>query len=153
MTHPARCRASNSRSPPAGGPEGSLGDQPFISGEIADRGPLERGAQAALDTRAREARELERQRAWRDQAAKALTALKADEGTGPINADDLDDDDDDLDGAPLGVAEGDFGETDPDTWRIALPDAPDPAAGDQPEASRAGDPRSPAARPDRPRGR
>ncbi len=98
-------------SPPAGGPEGSLGDQPFIAGEIADRGPLERGAQAALDTRAREARELERQRAWRDQAAKALTALKADEGTGPVNADDLDDDDDDLDGAPLGVAEGDFGET------------------------------------------
>jgi hypothetical protein len=97
-------------SPPAGGPEGSLGDQPFIAGEIADRGPLERGAQAALDTRAREARELERQRAWRDQAAKALTALKADEGTGPVNADDLDDDDD-LDGAPLGVAEGDFGET------------------------------------------
>jgi len=96
---------------PGGGPgEGSLGDQPFIAGEIADRGPLERGAQAALDTRAREARELERQRAWRDQAAKALTALKADEGTGPINSDDLDDDDD-LDGVPLGIAEGEFGET------------------------------------------
>ena len=28
---------------------------------------------------------MERQRAWRDQAARALTALKADEGTAPIN--------------------------------------------------------------------
>jgi stage III sporulation protein SpoIIIAA len=96
--------------PPASGrARGSLEDPPFIAGEIADRGPLERGAQAVLDTRAREARELERQRAWRDQAAKALTALKADEGTGPVNADDLDDDDD-LDGAPLGIEEGEFGE-------------------------------------------
>jgi stage III sporulation protein SpoIIIAA len=96
--------------PPAGELDASrLEDRPFIAGEIADRGPLERGAQAALDTRAREARELERQRAWRDQAAKALTALKADEGTGPVNADDIDDDDD-LDGVPLGIEEGEFGE-------------------------------------------
>jgi hypothetical protein len=95
--------------PPGSRDVGRPDDQPFIAGEIADRGPLERGAQAALDTRAREARELERQKAWRDQAAKALTALKADEGTGPVNADDLDDDDD-LDGAPLGIAEGAFGE-------------------------------------------
>ena len=48
-----------------------------------------------VDTPVREQRELERQKAWRDQATKALTALKADEGTGPVNADDLDDDDDD----------------------------------------------------------
>jgi stage III sporulation protein SpoIIIAA len=93
------------------GPGAGVADPPFISGEIADRGPIERGAQAIIDTRAREARELERQRAWRDQAAKALTALRAEEGTGPVNADDLDDDDDDdLDGAPLGIAEGDRGE-------------------------------------------
>jgi hypothetical protein len=96
--------------PPAGGRAG-LQDPPFIAGEIADRGPLERGAQAVIDTRAREARELERQRAWRDQATKALTALKAEEGTGPVNADDLEeDDDDDLDGAPLGIEEGEHGE-------------------------------------------
>jgi hypothetical protein len=95
--------------PPSGQGGGGLQDPPFIAGEIADRGPIERGAQAVLDTRAREARELERQRAWRDQAAKALIALKADEGTGPVNADDLDDDDD-LDGAPLGIEEGEFGE-------------------------------------------
>jgi stage III sporulation protein SpoIIIAA len=97
--------------PPASGRAG-LQDPPFIAGEIADRGPLERGAQAVIDTRAREARELERQRAWRDQATKALTALKAEEGTGPVNADDLEeDDDDDLDGAPLGIEEGEHGES------------------------------------------
>jgi stage III sporulation protein SpoIIIAA len=86
-----------------------LEDPPFVAGEIADRGPLERGAQAILDTRAREARELERQRAWRDQATRALTALKAEEGTGPVNADDLDEDDD-LDRAPLGIEEGERGQ-------------------------------------------
>ena len=72
-----------------GAPSGSSGspaDRPFISGEIADRGPLERGAPAPIDRRAREQRERERQAAWRDQAARALTALKADEGTAPINA-------------------------------------------------------------------
>ncbi len=72
---------------------GSAADRPFISGEIADRGPLERGAPAPLDRRAREQRERERQAAWRDQAARALTALKADEGTAPINAVVLADDD------------------------------------------------------------
>ena len=61
-------------------------------GDIADRGPLERGAgtvATAAETRAREARELERQKAWRDQASRALQRLKADEGTGPVNAGDL----------------------------------------------------------------
>ena len=94
-----------------GAPRGSarVEDAPFVAGEIADRGPVERGGQAVLDTPAREARELERQRAWREEAAKALTALKADEGTGPVNADDLDEDDD-LDQAPLGIEEGERGE-------------------------------------------
>jgi hypothetical protein len=96
--------------PPNGGrgPVPRLEDPPFVAGEIADRGPIERGGQAVLDTPAREARELERQKAWRDQAARALTALKAEEGTGPVNADDLDDDD--LDDAPLGIEEGEHGE-------------------------------------------
>jgi stage III sporulation protein SpoIIIAA len=86
------------------------GDAPFVAGDIADRGPLERAAAtAALETRAREARELERQKAWRDQASKALQSFKAEEGTAPVNADDLGtDDDDDL---PLGVEEGEHGET------------------------------------------
>ena len=91
---------------PGAGPD----DAPFVAGEIADRGPLERGAGTALDTPVREQRELERQKAWRDQATKALTALKADEGTGPVNADELDDDDDDLSTAPLGIEEGERGQ-------------------------------------------
>ncbi|MFP5343439.1 MAG: R3H domain-containing nucleic acid-binding protein [Candidatus Limnocylindria bacterium] len=87
-------------------------DAPFVAGEIADRGPLERGAVlTAAETRAREARELERQRAWRDQAARALQSFKAEEGTAPVNAADLDEDDDDLDRMPLGAEEGEHGET------------------------------------------
>jgi len=85
-------------------------DAPFVAGDIADRGPLERaGTMSAAETRAREARELERQKAWRDQAARALNAHKAEEGIGPVNADELDEDD--LDGLPLGAEEGPSGET------------------------------------------
>jgi stage III sporulation protein SpoIIIAA len=79
---------------------GSRAEAPFVAGEIADRGPLERGSAPAPDTRARDARELVRQREWRESATKAITTLKAEEGTGPVNATDLDaadeiDDDDD----------------------------------------------------------
>ncbi len=98
-------------SPPTNGrPGGRLDDPPFVSGEIADRGPLERGAPVVPDTRAREARELDRQKAWRDQASRALTALKAEEGTAPVNADDLDEDDDEDALLPLGIEEGERGE-------------------------------------------
>jgi stage III sporulation protein SpoIIIAA len=91
--------------PPLTGP----GEEPFVAGDIADRGPLERGAApTAVETRAREARELERQKAWRDQASKAINALKAEEGTGPVNADELEDDPDN--GLPLGIEEDDRGE-------------------------------------------
>jgi len=66
-------------------PEGA-----FRAGEIADRGPVERSeaasALAAADVRARDARELERQRAWRAEAARALDSLRVDEGTRPVNA-------------------------------------------------------------------
>jgi stage III sporulation protein SpoIIIAA len=83
---------------------------PFVAGDIADRGPLERSATAtAAETRAREARELQRQKAWSDQASRALNALKAENGTGPVNADDLEDDD--LDRLPLGAEEGPNGDT------------------------------------------
>jgi stage III sporulation protein SpoIIIAA len=72
-------------------------DLPFVAGEIADRGPLERGAGlSAAETRARDARELERQKAWREQAARALNAMKVDEGTAPVNLDDLEADDEAL---------------------------------------------------------
>ncbi len=88
-------------SPPSTG--GS--ETPFIAGAIADRGPLERSTPAtATETRAREARELERQKAWRDQAARALHAMRAEDGTGPVNTDEPGDDD--LDRLPLGVEAG-----------------------------------------------
>jgi len=84
-------------------------DVPFIAGQIADRGPLERGGPSSLaEKRARDARELERQKAWRDQAARALSAMKAEEGTGPINANDLEDDD--ADGSPPGFDESPAGD-------------------------------------------
>ncbi len=99
--------------PPIGGrgPSARIDDVAFVAGDIADRGPLERGAAAAtaVETRAREARELDRQKAWRDQASKALNALRAEEGTGPVNADELESDgEEDL---PLGAEEGPRGET------------------------------------------
>jgi stage III sporulation protein SpoIIIAA len=85
-------------------------DEPFVAGDIADRGPLERtGTASAAETRAREARELQRQRAWSEQASRALNAMKAEDGTGPVNADDLEDDD--LDRLPLGAEEGPDGGT------------------------------------------
>jgi hypothetical protein len=91
------------------GPVG-LAERPFVVGDIADRGPLERGVPPTqAETRASEARELERQKAWRDQASRALQALRAEDGTGPVNADDLEDDD--LDRLPLGAEEGPDGDT------------------------------------------
>ncbi len=66
----------------------------FIAGDIADRGPLERaeGSVAGApvpDVRARDARELARQQAWRAEATRALNSLQEDEGTRPVNADQL----------------------------------------------------------------
>jgi hypothetical protein len=61
-----------------------------VAGDIADRGPLERAeavATAAAEVRARDARELQRQEAWRAEAARALNALHEEEGTRPVNAD------------------------------------------------------------------
>jgi len=82
---------------PGGGSGGAAGSRPsaveapFVAGEIADRGPVERAAAAAaaLEVRARDAREWERQAQWRDQASRALEAFRAEEGTGPVNAADL----------------------------------------------------------------
>ncbi|HET9615152.1 MAG TPA: R3H domain-containing nucleic acid-binding protein, partial [Candidatus Limnocylindrales bacterium] len=92
--------------PPAGRGGTSAADEPFVNGEIADRGPLERGAPVP-DTRARDARELDRQKAWRDQASRALTALRVEEGTAPVNVDDLAEEEDD---GPIGIEEGEHGE-------------------------------------------
>ncbi len=84
---------SGREAPPRSSEPGARGEIPFVAGDIADRGPLERGAAPAPEPRARDAREFERQQAWRDQAARALTTLHADEGTGPVNGPDLGDDD------------------------------------------------------------
>ncbi|MEO5918663.1 MAG: R3H domain-containing nucleic acid-binding protein [Candidatus Limnocylindrales bacterium] len=72
------------RSAAGPGPRGAA-DVPFVAGEIADRGPLERGTALPADARAREARELSRQREWRASASKVIDALRVDEGTAPIN--------------------------------------------------------------------
>ena len=100
-----------------GTPDGGRGvpaalvDAPFVAGEIADRGPLERGAGPVPEPRARDAREFQRQEAWRDQAARALTALRVDEGTAPVNADDLVGDDEGLADRATAAAAADDGET------------------------------------------
>ncbi|HXI45810.1 MAG TPA: R3H domain-containing nucleic acid-binding protein, partial [Candidatus Acidoferrales bacterium] len=71
----------------------TLTEVPFVAGEIADRGPLERGSVPVPEPRAREVRELSRHREWRDSAVKAIGALRADEGTAPVNAEALDEPD------------------------------------------------------------
>jgi stage III sporulation protein SpoIIIAA len=69
------------------------GEAPFVAGEIADRGPVERGTAPVPEPRAREARELSRHREWRESATKAIGALRAEEGTAPVNADEVEDPD------------------------------------------------------------
>jgi R3H domain. len=62
---------------------------PFQAGEIADRGPIERGPLPVPEPRAREARELERQRSWAQQATRALNDYRAegvDEEDEPLTA-------------------------------------------------------------------
>jgi len=95
----------------AGGGNAVTGlDTPFVAGEIADRGPVERGTTPAPEPRARDARELSRQREWRESAGRAIDALKADEGTGPINAADLGADDEALMDRALATAVAEDGE-------------------------------------------
>jgi stage III sporulation protein SpoIIIAA len=53
--------------------------EPFRAGDIADRGPIERAPAPFPEPRARELRELERQRAWARQATRALNDYRADE--------------------------------------------------------------------------
>jgi stage III sporulation protein SpoIIIAA len=64
----------------------------FVAGGIADRGPLERAEAVTASSTglaARDAREIQRQEAWRAEADKALNALREDEGTRPVNAEEL----------------------------------------------------------------
>ena len=90
---------------------------PFVAGDIADRGPLERAenvTSTAPDVRARDARELERQQAWREEAARALNALREDEGTRPVNAAELEAAEEERIARMVPGAEGVDGETDDD---------------------------------------
>ena len=64
----------------AGG--GSAGNAPFLVGEVADRGPVERGTPEP-EPRAREIREFERQREWRASAARAVGQLTAESDEEP----------------------------------------------------------------------
>ncbi|MBI3745400.1 MAG: hypothetical protein HY264_02520, partial [Chloroflexi bacterium] len=97
-TSSPRGSAGGAQGPGLGGPA-ALVDGPFVAGEIADRGPLERGSLPVPEPRAREARELSRQQEWRTSAARAIDALRVDEGQAPVNAADLDPDDRDDEGA------------------------------------------------------
>jgi len=57
-------------------PRPAIVTEGFQVGGIADRGPLERGTPVP-EPRAREIREFERQREWRDSAVRAITQLRA----------------------------------------------------------------------------
>ena len=70
---------------PSGAGVGGPVDGPFISGEIADRGPVERGIAQVAEPRARDARERERQREWRAAAARALATHDAGEESKPVD--------------------------------------------------------------------
>jgi stage III sporulation protein SpoIIIAA len=98
---------------------GPRAEAPFVAGDIADRGPLERGTAPVAEPRARDARELSRQREWRESASKAIDALKADEGTGPVNSVDLLADDEALMDRAIGAEADESGEA----IRIADPEA------------------------------
>jgi stage III sporulation protein SpoIIIAA len=82
-------RPARGASPATPSPSAPRPEAPFVNGEIADRGPVERGTVAPPEPRAREARELSRQREWRESASKAIGTLRAEEGTGPVNADEV----------------------------------------------------------------
>ena len=66
------------------------GGRPFQSGGIADRGPVERGA-LMPEARARDLRELDRQRSWRESAARAMTDLRTDDNLARLPDADADD--------------------------------------------------------------
>jgi stage III sporulation protein SpoIIIAA len=71
----------------------------FQAGEIADRGPVERGSVALPEPRARDARETARQRAWRESALRAMEQQVGDEA--PSDGDDETDEHDLEDDAEL----------------------------------------------------
>ena len=72
----SRTRGRASEGWPGDESRAAEGGAVFRAGDIADRGPLERGT-LAPEPRARESREYERQAEWRASAGRALTELRA----------------------------------------------------------------------------
>jgi len=81
-----RGRGTRPGSPSAPWEEDQRPPEAFQSGEIADRGPLERGTPPP-EPRARDMREFERQREWRDSAVRAINQLRAEEGVDELSED------------------------------------------------------------------
>ena len=71
-----RVARGRSPRPEANADEPGPGASVFQAGDIADRGPLERGTVTLPEPRARESREVERQRAWRESALRAIDRLR-----------------------------------------------------------------------------
>jgi stage III sporulation protein SpoIIIAA len=89
---------------------GAGGGGPFLQGEVADSGPLERGTPEP-EPRARDLREYERQREWRESAARAITQLRADQTLGGESDEaDLDDEVAELENELLVADYGDLDE-------------------------------------------
>jgi hypothetical protein len=80
---------------------------------------MERPIGPVAPAHARDERELRRQEAWREQATTAINSLREDEGTRPVNADDLAADDEALADAIREASP----EAEGDVIRIADPDA------------------------------
>jgi stage III sporulation protein SpoIIIAA len=80
-------RTSGTGTSPAPWEEDLRPPEAFQAGELADRGPLERGTPFP-EPRARDLREYRRQREWRDSAAQAINHLRADEFSREIEATD-----------------------------------------------------------------
>ena len=76
------------------------GARPFQSGGLADRGPLERGT-TLPEPRARDMRELDRQRSWRESAARAMTELRSPDNLARVPAHDSEEDPTDAEAAVL----------------------------------------------------
>jgi stage III sporulation protein SpoIIIAA len=91
-------RSSGNDTPPAGWPQPDRAPAPppiaasgmplpFQAGEIADRGPLERGTPPpAPEPRARDAREFDRQKTWRDSAVRAMREMRAESSLAELDA-------------------------------------------------------------------
>ncbi len=98
--------------------------RPFQSAGLADRGPVERGTAAIPEPRARDVRELDRQRAWRESAARAMSDLRTNDNLARVP----DSDEDDADAQALALLDAESGTADEEVTGERRP-TPLPAAG------------------------